>query len=74
MPASPHYQWICVEHFVKNAVFAKCLQVFKMFGRVGGLKYLCIDKPGRTALKSFSMPLTKSPPLSGFSSPLKQLL
>ena len=57
----PYYQWICVEQFVKNAIFAKCLQVFKMFGRVGRLEYLCNIKPGRTAPKSFSGPVTKRP-------------
>ena len=41
---SPYYKGFCVEQSTKNLIFAKCLQVFKMFGRVGGLKYLCSVK------------------------------
>ena len=41
MPLSPYYKGIFVEHFVKTAIFGKCLQVFKGFGRVGRLRYLC---------------------------------
>lgn len=37
-----------------------------------GLSYLCANKPGRTVSESFSVPLTKRPPMCGFSSPLKQ--
>lgn len=41
MSLSPYYKGVCVEQSVKIAVFAKCLQVFKEFGRVGRLRYLC---------------------------------
>ena len=38
---TPYYKGICVEQSPKIAKFAKCLQVFKGFGQVVGLEYLC---------------------------------
>jgi cell wall-associated NlpC family hydrolase len=43
-----------VEQFSFSGDFSKCLQVFKGFGCLDMLMYLCINEPGRMALKSFS--------------------
>ena len=68
----PYRQGSCVEQSDKIAKFAKCLQVFKEFGRVHGLKYLCSVEQWAHGLESFYRTLKEVTTLGReSSSPLK---